>query len=361
MMSNVKWDAIVAPGSKIGKAEIALLRVLTEANVPFMVHGGLAMTCYGLRPKSQPVNDVDIEISPSSESLQRFAVATRMLAKIAGKQIVTDIDLEHLAAPGSYFEIGEYFNADFGVEKTAEKFAECLARSVPMVTENCTFNLMSLSDILANMRQSLVRYDRCISRHDDNLVYIQSKLSATNGSQSYKNLSSILPQSNDIWLLSILAKHGVPFVIFGDVAFRFHGIENGQFTELHVLVYLNPSMGASKTFAEGMEVAAKAAGKVVQESFNPLRLSKPNAAYTPDSRQFNIAFRAASSRDKFDEYYSNAITARLGTVDVKVASLPAMQSIVSDFREEYVIRGIKNRTDLERIEEHLSHSEAQLA
>ena len=127
----------------------------------------------------------------------------------------------------------------------------------------------------------------------------------------------------DAWLLGFLVKHDVPFVIVSGAATAFYGCrDDGFYDDLDL--FLCPSEPNSILFGRAMDDAAKAAGRQVAGPFPPLYMARPNVRFTLDITQFSIDFNTTWDTVYFDEIFTTANNAKIGTMNVKIISVPKL-------------------------------------
>lgn len=152
----------------------------------------------------------------------------------------------------------------------------------------------------------------------------------------------------DSWLLSFLKTHKVPFIIFGGAAVAYHGCRDDfYFDDIDVL--LCPTERHSKSFALAVNTAARAAGKVLTNSFPPLQFAKLNEKMNLDPVQFHIDFVTMFKPSEFNEYMSRAVSARIELMEVKVLSLGDVISLKHSAAEDNYNRSLWFSKDAELI------------
>ena len=99
--------------------------------------------------------------------------------------------------------------------------------------------------------------------------------------------------SHDVWKAAVKAKRGfafisflnqcrVEFLLIAGAAAAYHGLRDSEddFADLDIMI--NPTEKNSARFAEAMEAAATASGRMVIERFDRNLLAKNRSRFSPD-------------------------------------------------------------------------------
>lgn len=135
--------------------------------------------------------------------------------------------------------------------------------------------------------------------------------------------------SLDQWKEAVRAKRGfaflrfltqlrVEFMLIGGAAMAFHGLRDApdDFADLDILI--NPTRSNAARFAEAMNMAASASGKIVAHKFDPSLMAKQFANFVPDKSQFDCEFVALLRPSDFTTALGRTVNASFAMMRVPV-------------------------------------------
>ena len=156
------------------------------------------------------------------------------------------------------------------------------------------------------------------------------------------------------WFLGFLNRFRVEYLIIGGAAAAYHGLRRSgeDFADMDVMI--NPSKGNAARFADAMNAAASASGKVVGEKFDVNLMTKPAQRFSPDRNQFDIDFVTFLRPSEFAAAHSRANSPMISMMKIPVVALedmlPRNKQFIALIQENISL--IKN--DISQIE--LAHS-----
>jgi hypothetical protein len=148
--------------------------------------------------------------------------------------------------------------------------------------------------------------------------------------------------------LRFLVGHRVEFMLMGGAAMAYHGLRNApdDFDDLDILV--SPSRSNAARFAEAMNAAASAAGKIVTQKFDPNLMAKQNAKFVPDRNELDCEFVAFLRPTDFASAF-----ARAEHVSLALSRVPVMgiKDLLARKREAIA----DHQRDIREIEQNQRH------
>ena len=143
--------------------------------------------------------------------------------------------------------------------------------------------------------------------------------------------------SLDQWKEAVRAKRGfaflrfltqlrVEYMLIGGAAMAFHGLRDApdDFADLDILI--NPTRSNAARFAEAMNLAASAAGKMVAHKFDPNLMGKQFANFVPDKSQFDCEFVALLRPSDFTAAMGRTVNASFAMMRVPVMALQDLRA-----------------------------------
>lgn len=115
--------------------------------------------------------------------------------------------------------------------------------------------------------------------------------------------------------------HRVEFMLMGGAALAYHGLRPtpDSFKDLDILI--NPTRSNAARFAEAMNAAAFAAGKIITQKFDPNLMAKQHAKFVPDRNELDCEFVAFLRPNQFDEALKRAESPSFSFMRVPVMGL----------------------------------------
>jgi hypothetical protein len=138
--------------------------------------------------------------------------------------------------------------------------------------------------------------------------------------------------SSEVWKEAVKAKRGfaflrflnahkVEFILMGGAAMAYHELRNApdDFADLDILI--NPTRSNAARFADAMNAAASASGRMVTQKFDPNLMAKQHAKFVPDRNELDCEFVAFLRPSSFIEALARTESPSISFVRVPVMAL----------------------------------------
>ncbi|MEO6608765.1 MAG: hypothetical protein ABIN69_09885 [Aestuariivirga sp.] len=141
--------------------------------------------------------------------------------------------------------------------------------------------------------------------------------------------------THEIWKEAVKAKRGfafisflircrVEFMLMAGAAAAYHDLRDSEddFADLDILI--NPTEKNSARFAEAMELAAIASGKLVIEKFDKNLLTKHRSRFSPDRENLDVDFVTFLRPNEFATALRRASVTRIAMMPIPIMALEDM-------------------------------------